>query len=256
MSIKLQNIFKIDSAGVPYVKLVYWGPSLAGKTTALTIYNVLKKLENPEQIYSDLKKIEDPSGRTLFYDHTTFELPKGQGTSLPAFRYQVWSVAGQKRHKHQRAVVLTGADGIIIMFDVAKAQWENNVDSLKELIEVTKGELGKSIPYVVVLNKIDLPADQKTPTEDFVKLLVDLGVEKDTGSAVLKVIETSCLQAKEDLKKLLSSPDRDKYLDEYGRLKRAMRPESVKKVAMPIEHLTREIIVKRIEALKKKIQSN
>ncbi len=35
---------KRDHQGIPVVKIVFWGPTLAGKTTALTITKVLKSL--------------------------------------------------------------------------------------------------------------------------------------------------------------------------------------------------------------------
>jgi len=253
MSTKLtiKDIFKVDGSGVPYVKIVIYGPSLAGKTSMLTVYNVLRKVEDPETIYSSLKKIDDPSGRTIFYDQSTFELPKGQGVSVPRLRYQVWTVAGQKRHYIQRKVVLEGADGLIFMFDPSKEMWQDNVDSLDELISLKGNELGKSLPYLIVLNKMDLPEEKRIPTQKFLELLVDRKLASNVGEAYTRVLEMSCLQARNDLMALLRSPDIKSKLDEYGRLKRGARPLSVQKVAQPIEQLTREIIVQRIKAAKR-----
>ena len=70
------------------------------------------------------------------------------------------------------------------------------------------------------------------------------------GEAYMRVVEMSCLQARNDLMNLLRSPDIKSKLDEYGRLKRGCRPDSVQRVAQPIEQLTREIIVQRIKAAK------
>lgn len=246
----IRDIFKVDGSGVPYIKLVIYGPSLAGKTSMLTVYNVLRKVEDPETIYSSLKKIDDPSGRTIFYDQSTFELPKGQGVSLARLRYQVWTVAGQKRHYIQRKVVLEGADGLIFMFDPRHEMWNDNVESLDELISLKGDVLGKSLPYLIVLNKIDLPAEERVPTDKFLDLLVEKKLAANKGEAYMRVVEMSCLQARNDLMKLLRSPDIKSKLDEYGRLKRGSRPPSVQKVAQPIEQLTREIIVHRIKAAK------
>ena len=53
------EVIKRDHQGVPVVKIVFWGPTLAGKTTALTITKVLKSLEDPEnvKISSSIKKL-------------------------------------------------------------------------------------------------------------------------------------------------------------------------------------------------------
>ncbi len=252
MSSKLtiKDIFKVDGSGVPYLKLVIYGPSLAGKTSMLTVYNVLRKVEDPQTIYSSLKKIDDPSGRTIFYDQSTFELPKGQGVSVPKLRYQVWTVAGQKRHYIQRKVVLEGADGLIFMFDPSKNMWEDNVESITELLSLKGDTLGKSLPFLIVLNKIDLPAEERTPTDKFLELLMEKNLSSNKGDAYMRVIETSCLQARNELMTLLRSPDIKSKLDEYGRLKKGERPLSVQKVSQPIEQLTREIIMNRVQTAK------
>ena len=251
-SVRVNDVFKVDSNGVPFIKMVLWGPSLAGKTSLLTVYNVLRKVEDPETIYSALKKIDDPSGRTIFYDQSTFELPKGQGTSLPTLRYQLWTVAGQERHHVQRKIVLKGADGVLLLLDSSKDQWEHNVASLEELIKLKEDDLksGK-LPFLIVLNKSDMPSEDRSPTMDFINLLVQKGIVKDVGTAYLRIIETSCLKARDDLISKLRDPERASFLDENGHLKKGERPLSVRKVAQPIEQLTREIVVNRIKNAQK-----
>ena len=64
----MKQVFKRDVEGVPTIKLTVFGPSLAGKTSLLTIYSILKKVENPDSVYSEIKKIDDPSGRTALFD--------------------------------------------------------------------------------------------------------------------------------------------------------------------------------------------
>ncbi len=246
------HLFKRDAEGVPHIKIVIWGPSLAGKTSMLTVFNILKRIEDPELVYSELKRIDDPSGRTIYYDQSIFELPKGQGTSLPLLRYQVWTVAGQERHKDTRKIVIRGADGIIIMFDPTKEQWEANKRSLLELIELVGEELGTKIPFLVVVNKIDLPKEERTPTEEFMKLLVEVGLAKDIGEAYMKTLEISCLEARNDLLMLPRRPDWRQLIDQNGRLKREARPDSVRRVAQPIEQITRMIIEQKIKQHKAK----
>lgn len=246
----LNQIFKRDAQNVPTIKLVIYGPSLAGKTTLLSIYSTLKKVESPDQIYSDLKKIEQ-DGRTVLFDQSVFELPKGQGTMLPLLRYALYSVAGQERFRDTRKVVLKGTDGLMIMLDPMKEQYDFNKSSLYEIVtllgeQLTSGDL----PWILVVNKMDLPEEERTPTDDIMKLMVETGMVKNIGEAYTKLYAISCKQAKTDLLALPKRPDWAKLKDGAGRLRREARPESVKEAASPIEHLTRHVVEHKIRKLR------
>ena len=249
----MSSIFRRDAEGIPTIKLVVFGPSLAGKTSLLSIFSILKRVESPETIYSELKKIDDPSGRTALFDQSVFELPKGQGTSLPLMRYALYTVAGQDRYRETRKVVLRGTDGLMIMLDPQRDQWEHNKNSLIELNELLGKELASGeIPWVLVVNKIDLDTTIRNGQEDFLKLLVEVGLTKNVGEAFEKYMEMSCLDARNDL---LAMPRRDDWkqlLDSAGRLKREARPPSVVKAAHPIEVLTRLVIEHKIQLIRAK----
>ena len=246
----LNQIFKRDAENVPTIKLVIFGPSLAGKTSLLSIYSTLKKVENPEQIYSDLKKIEQ-DGRTVLFDQSVFELPKGQGTSLPLLRYALYSVAGQDRFKDTRTVVLRGTDGLMIMLDPSLEQYEFNKSSIKEISQLLGDELkAEKIPWILVINKIDLPPVKRTPTDKIMELIVEENLVENMGEAYVKTHEISSLQAKIDLLSLPKRHDWKQLLDQYGRLKRDARPQSVKNCAGAIENLTRMVIEYKIRRLR------
>lgn len=249
----MSSIFRRDAEGVPTIKITIFGPSLAGKTSLLSIYSILKKVENPEQVYSELKKIDDPSGRTALFDQSVFELPKGQGTSLPLMRYALYSVAGQDRYRETRKVVLRGTDGLMIMLDPQHDQWEHNTNSLKELMtllgkELTSGE----IPWILVVNKIDLPKDGRKSQQDFLDLMLEVGLVKDVGEAFEKYMDMSCLDARNDLLAMPRQKDWKEHLDASGRLRREARPQSVVKAAQPIEALTRLVIEHKIKLIRAK----
>ena len=70
---------------------------------------------------------------------------------------QVYTCAGQRRHKFQRKTILNGVDGVIFVWDAQKEQWDENVWSLDELIALLGNRLGKTIPFLVQINKMDLP---------------------------------------------------------------------------------------------------
>ncbi|MHA1942094.1 MAG: hypothetical protein ACXABI_08780 [Candidatus Hodarchaeales archaeon] len=233
---------KRDHQGVPVVKIVFWGPTLAGKTTALTITKVLKSLEDPENVYKFLK-LEDPTGRTLFFDQGIFGIGK-TSAGLPILKYHLFTVPGQERHSGQRKVVLRGAHGLICVVDSEKSRWEENKFALREINELAGDKLSTgTLPYQIMLNKMDLPIEQRITSLEVGKLLNEAGVVGNLRDAAVRIIEVSCLKARDDLKQLLSSGDRSKIVDTTGKLKKEYRPTSVNRVIKPVESLVREIII-------------
>ncbi|MHA2227539.1 MAG: GTP-binding protein [Candidatus Hodarchaeales archaeon] len=127
-------------------KIVYWGPSMGGKTTS--VFWLSKN--DPELIKGDLQSIADPTGRTLFFDRAV--------AGVGEITFQVYTVAGQKRHKGQRKVILQGVDGIIFVWDAQKEFWDDNIWSVSELKDfLNSEENGSTIPVIIMVNKRDLP---------------------------------------------------------------------------------------------------
>ncbi len=62
-----------------------------------------------------------------------------------------------------------------------------------------------------------------------------------------RIIEMSCLEAKDDLVELIKSGNIPK--DENGRLKKDARPDAVKRVILPIEMILREVLTKQIAVI-------
>ncbi len=135
-----------DVNGRIHFKIVFYGPSMGGKTTTLKwLYNNVAGLEK-----GDFTQIADPTGRTLFFD-----LAPMQATETVVF--DVYTTAGQERHKKQRKVVLNGVDGILFVADSSPEQLGENIESINELREFLGEKLGTEIPLVVALNKRDVP---------------------------------------------------------------------------------------------------
>jgi signal recognition particle receptor subunit beta len=161
-----------DAAGVLHFKIVLYGASMSGKTTSLRwIYQEINGMTK-----GGLTSIEDPAGRTLFFDW----LPMAVNEKIV---FDVYTTAGQVRHLHQRQLVVKGADGIIFVADSDPRQMQDNIESLKELKESLKDHLGSDIPFVVTLNKRD--AEGAVPRE---KMLQELGL--DGGEITFHVYET------------------------------------------------------------------
>nr|MDO8113220.1 GTPase domain-containing protein [Candidatus Sigynarchaeota archaeon] len=137
--------------GTLVFKLVFWGPSMGGKTTALAwVY------EKEGLASGQLQSISDPTGRTLFFDRLVAKVSN--------VVFQVYTVAGQRRHKFQRQTVLKGTDALVFFWDSDQAQWNENIYSLKELLQMYGNKVLSSdikippeVPLIVCANKRDLP---------------------------------------------------------------------------------------------------
>ncbi|MBY8984669.1 MAG: hypothetical protein KGD65_06370 [Candidatus Lokiarchaeota archaeon] len=136
--------------GTLVFKICFYGPSLGGKTTALDWVYRREGLAS-----GDMQQIQDPTGRTLFFDRVVARVSN--------VVFQVYTVAGQRRHKFQRQTVLKGTDAVIFTFDSLIDQWEENVWSLKELLRFYGDKLippapfdPPEVPLVMLANKRDL----------------------------------------------------------------------------------------------------
>ncbi|KKK56158.1 hypothetical protein LCGC14_1425660 [marine sediment metagenome] len=136
--------------GTLVFKICFYGPSLGGKTTALDWVYRREGLAS-----GDMQQIQDPTGRTLFFDRVVARVSN--------VVFQVYTVAGQRRHKFQRQTVLKGTDALIFTWDSLIDQWGENIWSLKELLRFYGDKLipeklfdPPDVPIVVLANKRDL----------------------------------------------------------------------------------------------------
>ncbi len=135
-----------DASGKMHFKIVFVGPSLAGKTTLL------------RRLHSDvtgikkggMNSIEDPSGRTIYFDFSPF-------MATSSVILDIYTVAGQRRHRHQRSLVLKGVDGLLFVADSSREMLADNVESADELRKELGEKIGGDIPLVLALNKRDVP---------------------------------------------------------------------------------------------------
>lgn len=137
---------KRDASGRIHFKIVFWGASPSGKTTALKWVH-----ENVEGYNKGgFTSVDDPNGLTLYFDYTTL-------TSESNVIFDLYTVAGQKRHKHQRNVVLKGTDGVIFVVDSSRTMMPDNKFSIEELRDNLGDRLDRNLPIVIMLNKRDAP---------------------------------------------------------------------------------------------------
>ena len=134
-------------------KIVYYGPGLCGKTTNLQF---IYEKTNPSA-KGKLISLATETDRTLFFDFLPLELGNVRGFKM---RFHLYTVPGQVFYDASRKLILKGVDGVIFVADSQRERMDANVESLRNLEQNLKaqGYEIRSLPYVLQLNKRDLPS--------------------------------------------------------------------------------------------------
>lgn len=145
-------------------KVVYYGPGLGGKTTSLQHVHATARPEHRGKMVS----LATPVDRTLYFDFLPIRLPSMRGMSV---RLQLFTVPGQVYYNATRKLVLTGVDGLVLVFDSQRARVDANAESLENLHENLRahGRDLAALPHVVQYNKRDL--EDATPIDELESLL-------------------------------------------------------------------------------------
>ncbi len=152
------KLLKRDAQGRIHIKIVFYGPSLSGKTTALRwLFGNVRSLSKGR-----LVEIADDLGRTTFFDFVPI-------TASEKIVFDVFTTPGQRRHARSRISVLRDADGIIFMADSRPEMMNENLASLEELQIALGTDRYSNMPIVIALNKRDLP--NALPVEYMVRML-------------------------------------------------------------------------------------
>src|SRR5271155_4474656 len=133
-------------------KLVYYGPGLCGKTTNL---QYIYERTNPEA-KGKMISLATETERTLFFDFLPLDLGSVRGFKT---RIHLYTVPGQVFYDASRKLILRGVDGIVFVADSQQERMDANTEALDNLMDNLKehGYDFKKIPYVLQLNKRDLP---------------------------------------------------------------------------------------------------
>lgn len=135
-----------------HCKVVYYGPSLGGKTTNLQW--VYQKTMGPEK--SDLFSLPGDAERTLFFDFLPLNVGEIRGFKT---RFHLYTVPGQVVYDASRKLILKGLDGVIFVADSQAERMEENVQAMQNLKRNLdqQGYDIRDIPLVIQYNKRDLP---------------------------------------------------------------------------------------------------
>ncbi len=216
------------------IKIVFWGATMAGKTTALSLFHAIKKKENPESVYNFLKLEDKATERTIGFDQATFGLGSISGKG---FKYHLFTTPGQDRFKSMRKIVVNGLHGLIVVLDSEKARWKENKDSLTELFNILGEKIySREVKLAIMLNKMDLPAETRISAADVGRLMLEAGVSDKLRDTFASTFEVSCLDALSELKEAWSK----------GEWNPKRRPQAVQRIIQPIQMVIRDILVSEL----------
>ncbi len=147
-----------------HCKIVYYGPSLGGKTT--NVQWIYQKTANDQK--GTLRTLPTENERTLFFDFLPLYIGDVRGYTT---KFHLYSVPGQVVYDASRKLILKGLDGIIFVADSQAERLEENVEAMKNL-EINLKQQGydiKQVPMIIQYNKRDLK--NITPIHELRRLL-------------------------------------------------------------------------------------
>ena len=140
-----------------HCKVVYYGPSLGGKTTNIQwVYHKTVGEQQDGAGASDLFSFNANPERTLFFDFLPMNVGEIRGLKT---RFHLYTVPGQVIYDASRKLIMKGLDGVIFVADSQVERMEENVKAMQNL-EKNLEQHGydiKEIPLVIQYNKRDLP---------------------------------------------------------------------------------------------------
>jgi mutual gliding-motility protein MglA len=133
-------------------KIVYYGPGRSGKTSNLQYVHAFV----PDDRKGPIVSLATETDRTLFFDFLPLDLGTISGFRT---RMQLYTVPGQVYYNATRKLVLRGADGVVFVADSQREQYDENIESLRNLHEnLLEEDIDlTSFPTVIQYNKRDLP---------------------------------------------------------------------------------------------------
>lgn len=135
-----------------HCKLVYYGPSLGGKTT--NVQYVYTKTTGQNQ--TTMQVFNANPERTLFFDFLPMEVGEIRGLKT---RFHLYTVPGQVVYDASRKLIMKGLDGVVFVADSQIERMEENLEAMRNLEKnlETQGYDIQKIPLVIQYNKRDLP---------------------------------------------------------------------------------------------------
>jgi GTPase SAR1 family protein len=104
------------------LKVVYYGPAYAGKTTSLRYLSL--------RLETDVKELPTTDDRSVFFEYA-------QSQKLPANQLEVkflyWTLPGQQKYRRTRHLVLAATDAVVFVADSQYQAASMNLEMLNDL---------------------------------------------------------------------------------------------------------------------------
>jgi signal recognition particle receptor subunit beta len=167
------------------LKIVYYGPAYAGKTTNLIQIHRLSDSSNRGELMS----LNTKDDRTLYFDLLPLDFKSESGIKISI---KLFTVPGQVMHNATRGLVLQGADAVAFVADSQLSQTEANDESFENLKDNLKigGFDVDRMPVVIQYNKRDLPLIRSDAEIDKIAAEVNEPVYKSIATEGPGVVET------------------------------------------------------------------
>ncbi len=181
-------------------KIVYYGPGLCGKTTNI---QWIHQQANPEK-RGKLVSLATETDRTLFFDFLPLDMGTVKGFKV---RFHLYTVPGQVFYDASRKLILRGCDGVIFVADSQRPRMEANIEAIANLATNLKdnGFDIRTIPYVLQLNKRDMPTAEKVDEMERLLRFRNEPMIEGIANQGLGVIETLKASARQILMELQRS---------------------------------------------------
>src|SRR6478672_2028486 len=133
-----------------HCKIVYYGPSLGGKTT--NVQWVYQKTSGQNQ--SELMAFNSNPERTLFFGFLPFSGGEIYGQKI---RFHLYSVSGKVVYEDTRRPVMRNVDAVIFVADSQLERMDENIENMKNLERDLdyQGQNIRQVPLVIQYNKRD-----------------------------------------------------------------------------------------------------
>lgn len=145
-----------------YIKVVFFGTALAGKTTTLK-WLFKNGIPDEFKMAEKVRSLKTSFGQTLFFDFTPLRLS-------PDLIVRLYTTTGQDYYTITRRLLFEDVDGIFFVADSQKEELEHNLEFVRELREYQNSiESVKDAEVIVLCNKQD--QDDVYPPEELIKRL-------------------------------------------------------------------------------------
>jgi len=131
------------------LKIIYWGPAEAGKTTSLlAVADIFRKFRLDEVIV-----VQTTGGRTLWNEYTAFQFTIPTGPTAATVVVHLSALTGQERFLNTREFAGSSVDGCLFVADCRPDFAAATMRSYEELVAFAP----KGTPIVVQANFQDIP---------------------------------------------------------------------------------------------------